>query len=387
MNQNYNCMPFFVENIGAMDQFFDGQSSAAEKRGLPVQWCYATPAHALATLRLPAITNMRVSHDFFYGGSYDVGQSSLLTWAVNIKPSKDTFWTSANIGSPENASAILGVINGACSGDSCPPDHGDEGAMLHTILALLTTGPVGFSDAVNKTNAQLLLSTCTADGTLLKPSKPATTIDAALSSHLTARPQGGYILGSYAGPPVNLTSSELPSAWSHTMVSHQLSASWSVTPSNFWPPLASGTYFVGRWESGGSWHCEEGDAIASCVTECRVERGADAAMFELPAAPTPAKSPASFLPTLVTVVGECAIGKVALLGELSKFVTLSPQRFSDVSCTASTAGKATVVEYTLSGAAGEAVPVTLLNVGKGTVLVRTSTLPASGRLVVRVEVL
>ena len=61
-SQNYNCVPEFVENVGAVDTFFDGQSGAAQERGLPIQW-FASPLrllnvlphlHAPAPARAPA---------------------------------------------------------------------------------------------------------------------------------------------------------------------------------------------------------------------------------------------------------------------------------------------------------------------------------------------
>ena len=42
---------------------------------------------------------------------------------------------------------------------------------------MVYAGPVGFSDAIGQTNASLIRRTCNANGTLLKPSKPLTTID------------------------------------------------------------------------------------------------------------------------------------------------------------------------------------------------------------------
>ena len=41
----------------------------------------------------------------------------------------------------------------------------------------MSMGPVGFSDALGQTDAVLINRTCRADGLLLKPSKPLTTID------------------------------------------------------------------------------------------------------------------------------------------------------------------------------------------------------------------
>ena len=38
----------------------------------------------------------RCVQDFCYGESWNVGSSSLIVWAVNAAPSKDTLWTSDN---------------------------------------------------------------------------------------------------------------------------------------------------------------------------------------------------------------------------------------------------------------------------------------------------
>ena len=42
----------------------------------------------------------------------------------------------------------------------------------HVLLALLSTGPVGISDAVGATNATLVRRMIRSDGTLLKPARP-----------------------------------------------------------------------------------------------------------------------------------------------------------------------------------------------------------------------
>ena len=43
--------------------------------------------------QLPAVTNFRVSDDFCYGTSWNVGVSSLLPAALGKTPSKDTLWS------------------------------------------------------------------------------------------------------------------------------------------------------------------------------------------------------------------------------------------------------------------------------------------------------
>ena len=54
---------------------------ADQAKNLTVQWCYAAPTDILNSLDMPALTNFRVSNDFCYGESWNVGVSSLIVWA------------------------------------------------------------------------------------------------------------------------------------------------------------------------------------------------------------------------------------------------------------------------------------------------------------------
>jgi hypothetical protein len=93
MNQNYNCVPDFIESATNADTWQHGMADAAHALNLTLQWCYAAPTDVLNSLSMPALTNFRVSTDFCYGDSWNVGLSSLLVWAVGAAPSKDTLWT------------------------------------------------------------------------------------------------------------------------------------------------------------------------------------------------------------------------------------------------------------------------------------------------------
>ena len=130
MNQNANCVDEFVENpIHGFDEFLQGMADAALGLGVPIQWCMASPNLVMASLNYPAVTNFRVSFDYCYGGSYDIGESSLLVWAVGASPSKDTLWTTDN-----NRSATPGC--------DWTVDHEAVAAELHVVLALMSTGYV-----------------------------------------------------------------------------------------------------------------------------------------------------------------------------------------------------------------------------------------------------
>ena len=128
MDQNVNCVDDFVENpIHGADEFLEGMAGAALERNLPIQWCYASPNVVLASLNFPAVTNFRVSFDYCYGRSYEIGESSLLVWAVGAAPSKDTLWTTNN-----NRTETPGC--------AWTVDHETVAAELHVVLAIMSTG-------------------------------------------------------------------------------------------------------------------------------------------------------------------------------------------------------------------------------------------------------
>lgn len=83
-----------------------------------------------------------------------------------------------------------------------------------------------------------------------------------------------------------------------------------------------------------------------------------------------------FAPAVVTVWPVCANGFV-LLGDLSKYVALSAQRFTHVECTST--GVAAVVV----GSIGEEVTVTAMT--KTTVVVRKVVIPQAGAVSIAVN--
>ena len=51
------------------------------------------------------------------------------------------------------------------------PVHAPQAAELHTVLTLLSTGPMGLSDAIDLSDVELLKRTIRSDGKILGPSK------------------------------------------------------------------------------------------------------------------------------------------------------------------------------------------------------------------------
>jgi hypothetical protein len=326
----------------------------------------------------------------------------MLVWVLGANPSKDTFWTTDNRGVN---SAKLGGCPAAPkkskksehtrhilkadppTPDGCPADHSNASAPLHTMLALLSTGPVGFSDAVGQTNASLIKATCAADGTLLKPSKPITTIDRALALPSkgagNVRPVGdnARVFAAYSGSTGSTF--DYPSggfdvlAW--YFVSFALEKPWAVTADDFWPRIdsaayassaspastpttqmgSSATFAYRAWTIDGingpgvAGGCKNLSQAADCAVRF-FETAAQSPWMLLPAIADPKEQVA---PTLTTVVPLCggarsdaaAHGGFALLGETAKFAALSTNRFADVKCSTAGAPSTPLLTFSVIG--------------------------------------
>eukprot|EP00516_Mucochytrium_quahogii_P008564 CAMPEP_0203748480 /NCGR_PEP_ID=MMETSP0098-20131031/3351_1 /ASSEMBLY_ACC=CAM_ASM_000208 /TAXON_ID=96639 /ORGANISM=" , Strain NY0313808BC1" /LENGTH=778 /DNA_ID=CAMNT_0050637239 /DNA_START=35 /DNA_END=2371 /DNA_ORIENTATION=+ len=326
MNQNLNCVDRFLEEIGAAAQYMDGMTQAAFKHKIPIQWCFVSPSGLLQTLKYPSVTNLRGSTDYAYGNSWDMGLSSLFLWAMNTAPSKDTFWTSDN---GDMATKLDG-----CGKKGCPPDHSDDGCELHTILAIMSTGPVGFSDAINHTNPERIMKTCTSDGLLLKPNKPLTTLDDHHRKYY-------HVLQTYSGPR-NDNPTSGSKVWAYYLLGHHLDRNAQgvhIRLGELWPrPSASTEFFL--YKSGNPGCLTDGAPAESCVS--KVE-GSDI-HFD--------KTKSAFESSLYTVVPSCVESGWALVGEVNKYVSLSNIRFSQVECLSSDDDSG-AIRVTIRGAPSE----------------------------------
>jgi len=271
-------------------------------------------------------------------------------------PSKDTFWTSDN--------GAQATTRGGCAKTGCPPDHSTPAAELHTALALLSTGPVGFSDAPNETDATLILRTCDAGGNLLQPSRPITAVD---STHAPAGAPQGYALATHTAVAGRVA------AW--TVVGHQLAAPYGLKPLDLWPhPAAGGA--VGVAEVRALRACGAGGAGAACgVQRATVAADGVTPLFTLPAVPNGVDP---FTPDVRVVAPLCASGGgagVAFFGEHEKIATVSTRRFPALAC--SDAGDVT---FTAAGVEGEETAVAWAAWGAtGDATVATASISFAGR--------
>ena len=291
------------------------------------------------------------------------GTSSLIVWAAGGAPSKDTFWTTDN--------GNQSTTRGGCDKTGCPPDHSNAGAELHTMLALFSTGPMGFSDAPGETDAVLLSRVCDSNGTLLQPSRPITSVDSTFDVTPGAAPQGGYVLGTHTTLYDAASGTGMTAA--NYILSHQLSSNFTLRGIDVWPPLAvAQPYVLVDWRKLLACSSKGGASAAACgvsnVTAPPSGSGTFAVIPSLPNGTDP------FTATLTLIIPVCpAAGGglgAALLGEPGKFATISVRRFvSAPVCTPRG------LSFVVSGQPGETFLLAALASGAQSVSVVSATVP------------
>jgi hypothetical protein len=305
------------------------QAAAAADAGVPTQYCMGLASDILQAVGQPAVTNARASNDYGAGGeNFAIGPSSLLLSALDLRASKDNFWSGGGA-----------------------TDRGQETSPhLQAVVAALSHGPVGFADRLGGADPAVLWPTCTLNGTLLHASRPATAVDAQFLGAGSGLPLagGGDVRAAHAA----LRTAANASSPLHAYVVLAVDAAAAVPPlpaalaaADLWPPpppLPSGAapaYLVWEWNNTA---CATGGGAAS---DCVVPLGAGAVPGTRP--PPPPDKRHWQLGVVVPVLSN----GWALLGEPGKYVPLSPDRFAAV--LPADGGPGIGVE--LLGAPGEAV--------------------------------
>lgn len=172
------CADCFLD-VNAADLWYNGMAKAAEERNVTIQYCLPSATDMLESLSLPSVVQARASGDYArpegntqpWSNVVTLGGASLLMGATKMAPSKDTLWTA----SPQPPTSS----DRTHSGYTTQP-HVD----LDSILATLSLGPVGISDGLGLTDAGLISQAFMSktDSTLLRPSRPLSTVDAVFTN-------------------------------------------------------------------------------------------------------------------------------------------------------------------------------------------------------------
>lgn len=171
-----------LQVVGDFEGFMQGFSNAAMKAGIPIQLCMPLAADVLLSAQLPGVSNIRASddNDLTYASAdrWRIGLTSMLYGALDVRPFFDGTWTHA-------------TYSGASAVDvPYPAGYTQNATELGMAISTLSTGPVGIGDKLGFTNATLARMTCASNGVLLKPSLPASPVDAFFNYGASCGPSG-----------------------------------------------------------------------------------------------------------------------------------------------------------------------------------------------------
>eukprot|EP00039_Didymoeca_costata_P028258 m.20501 g.20501 ORF g.20501 m.20501 type:complete len:282 (-) comp6863_c0_seq1:97-942(-) len=268
------------------------------------------PNEIMSSLSSSSMTNARGSGD----GGNDYGgflASSLFFSSLDIAPSTDNFYS------------------------------GKGRALLRTILALYSRGPVGFGDAVGEFNATLLKRTARSDGILLQPSETAVQLD---SPGYCATQCNSLILMTTVSRISNLVFSMILALVDNSKT--------NTAPVRFaeMPELnRSNTHYVWRLDDP---NCVPGGAAQECLK-----------LFDEAHNATITSDDAS-----VFVISPELPSGLIVLGEISKLNPLSPARITNISTEA----------IYLQGAPKEKVDLVIAKSATHTISMLTTVLSSDG---------
>ena len=158
--------------------------------GVDLQLCMMQPAQALATTTMRSVTNARATQDHTdrsVAEGLPLGWSSLSLAALGLWPSRDNVWTNSSV----DASAGHGEDKFLMR---------EQMPVLQTAMAVLSGGPFGVADIAGTMNRSLAMRSCRSDGVLLRPSWPATAVDASfVHSFRTLKPLYLWVARSVIG--------------------------------------------------------------------------------------------------------------------------------------------------------------------------------------------
>ena len=241
---------------------------------------------------------------------------------------------------------------------------------------------MGFGDGIGDTNRTLLMRCCADDGRILRATSASTPIDATWAA---GRSPPASQKPPKAAAAVWTAHTSINASVFHFVTAIDVPTSFPLLPADLWP-APSGPLVLRR-----AWHapvCVDGAQAAACG----VAAGLGDARTGLPAGRCQNKTQDKSTCTAIgahqwelTTISPVTSGGVALLGELSKVVSVSPARFREVVTTAAGGLRVTVV-----GTPGERVELAFVDghappAKMGTVRTAVATIAAGGEATATVQ--
>jgi len=292
----------------------------------------ALPVHILQSTEIPSVNQLRCHDDYNPSNTgWRIGQTALLAWSVGLVPFKDDFWSSGN-------------VQAGCNKNYAKCQ--EPNPVLETLVAALSTGPVGPSDSVGNLNYSLIMRTCTQNGLLLKADKPATAIDSTFLRSSTANLLQVWDSFTQIGN----------NRW-HYILAADLDVAYTVATADI--ELAGIRSYVF-------------DYFAFLNGTRKVSLFDDEHDLQIPNLQKTMDTASGVVPFKYYVIAPVLKSGWVLLGETQKFVTVSNQRITSLVDTS------TSLVITFAGTSGEELPISLYNAATSsfvtpTPVFRTST--------------
>ena len=266
--------------------------------------------------------------------NWDIGAASMLFYALSLKPSKDNFWTSYPQPLPSDYEP---------SGNDMPS------VQLMTIVAIMSTGPVGISDMANYTNKTLIMRTCRDDGRLLQPNMPMIPIN------------DQFIYKAFKKETINVWNTQSnpknsPEYVNQIILAVDMATNYSLTYNSFnVKGIVSNIndYIIMDWYEYRN--CKNGtNAIENkCVTYVPNQNSMNDKIYDL--VKQPIIPPSLHSLQLITMIkGSLNSNDIIFIGELNKYVYNSQHRFSDLNINGNT------LSVNIKGSFNETVELTVL---------------------------
>ena len=191
-----------TNHVGATRGWLRGMALAAAKHGISKQYGGHIASAFLQATTLPNANVARVSDDYIpdvrrsktftpcanahdatvvtHQGNVLMGRDSVLPWALGIYPYKDAFFSSANQTWTKTTCLATGNATVASTQHGTKPEWWglqEPFPKLQALVSALSAGPVASGDGAGDLDVPLLMRTCREDGMLLKPERPAFLID------------------------------------------------------------------------------------------------------------------------------------------------------------------------------------------------------------------
>ena len=142
-------------------RWLDSLNAGADASDVYIQYSMARPRQVLHSVNMNRVTQIRATQDYLpryhemnikNAMQWDLGFSAIYTNALHINPFKDTFWSnSANPGNGYRENAF------------------EPSPLMEILIAVLSTGPVAPGDKVEFLDMGLISQCCKKRGEILKP--------------------------------------------------------------------------------------------------------------------------------------------------------------------------------------------------------------------------